>query len=90
MSDLAKTAARRVKPADRSRSADGVAAASRRGNRLPRDERRGQLLIVASDVFVDHGYRERRPDAPYLRVRSLREAAQWIMQAATREFRRHA
>jgi AcrR family transcriptional regulator len=56
MSDLAKTAARRVKPADRSRSADGVAAASRRGNRLPRDERRGQLLIVASDVFVDHGY----------------------------------
>ena len=29
---------------------------SSRGNRLPRDERRGQLLIVASDVFVDHGY----------------------------------
>jgi len=31
-------------------------------------------------VFVDYGYRERRPDAPYLRVRSLREAASWIIQ----------
>ena len=31
-------------------------ASNRRGNRLPRDERRGQLLVVASDVFVDHGY----------------------------------
>ena len=28
----------------------------RRGNRLPRDERRGQLLIAASEVFVDRGY----------------------------------
>jgi AcrR family transcriptional regulator len=57
MSDLAKAAARRaVRSAERSRPGDGVAAANRRGNRLPRDERRGQLLIVASDVFVDHGY----------------------------------
>ena len=57
MSDLAKTAARRaVKAVDRARPGDGVAAANRRGNRLPRDERRGHLLIVASDVFVDHGY----------------------------------
>ena len=57
MSDLAKAAPRRaVKPADRGRPADGIATANRRGNRLPRDERRGQLLIVASDVFVDHGY----------------------------------
>jgi D-glycero-D-manno-heptose 1,7-bisphosphate phosphatase len=31
-------------------------------------------------VFVDYGYRERRPDAPYLRVRSLSEAAAWIVQ----------
>lgn len=28
----------------------------KRANRLPRDERRGQLLIVASEVFVDRGY----------------------------------
>ena len=57
MSDLAKAAARRaVNPAGRGRPADGVVAANRRGNRLPRDERRGQLLVVASDVFVNHGY----------------------------------
>jgi D-glycero-D-manno-heptose 1,7-bisphosphate phosphatase len=41
-------------------------------------------------VFVDHGYRERRPDGPYLRVRSLREAANWIIQTIHREWRRHA
>lgn len=41
MSELSGTAAR--KPA-------------RRGGRLPRDERRGQLLAAASDVFVDHGF----------------------------------
>ena len=41
-------------------------------------------------VFVDHGYRERRPDGPYMRVRSLREAAQWIMQPAQGENCRYA
>jgi len=41
-------------------------------------------------VFVDHGYRERRPDGPYLKVRSLREAANWITRAAYGECRRHA
>lgn len=57
MSELAKMPARRaVRSADRGRPADGAAAPNRRGNRLPRDERRGQLLIVASDVFVDRGY----------------------------------
>jgi len=35
-------------------------------------------------VFVDYGYRERRPDAPYLRVRSLAEAAAWIIQKVQR------
>ena len=45
MSDLANTAQRR-----------GAKPANRRGNRLPRDERRGQLLAAASDVFVDRGY----------------------------------
>ncbi|MEB3022648.1 TetR/AcrR family transcriptional regulator [[Mycobacterium] crassicus] len=32
------------------------ATGGRRGSRLPRDERRGQLLIAASEVFVDRGY----------------------------------
>src|SRR3977135_3288610 len=57
MSDLANAAERR-----RGQSASGDTptgrspGGNRRGNRMPRDERRGQLLIVASDVFVDHGY----------------------------------
>src|SRR5450755_211077 len=56
MSDLAKAAQRRaVRSTDRVRSAEGVAA-NRKGNRLPRDQRRGQLLIAASDIFVDRGY----------------------------------
>jgi D-glycero-D-manno-heptose 1,7-bisphosphate phosphatase len=31
-------------------------------------------------IFVDYGYRERQPDGPFLRVRSLLEAANWIMR----------
>ena len=34
----------------------GRSATNRRGSRLPRDERRGQLLVAASEVFVDRGY----------------------------------
>jgi AcrR family transcriptional regulator len=49
MSDLANTAARR--PARGSGE-----TLNRRGNRLPRDERRGQLLQAASEVFVERGY----------------------------------
>jgi len=46
MSDLANSAARR-----------GAQPGSGEGrNRLPRDERRGQLLAAASEVFVDRGY----------------------------------
>ena len=60
MSDLAKATERRADTtADRGTPPEGSdrpGASNRRGNRLPRDERRGQLLIVASDVFVDHGY----------------------------------
>ena len=41
MGDLAETAARKR---------------ARPGSRLPRGERRGQLLAAASDVFVDRGY----------------------------------
>lgn len=53
MSDLANTAARRdAQPAN----TGAASGASRRGNRLPRDERRGQLLAAASEVFVDRGY----------------------------------
>ena len=41
-------------------------------------------------VFVDHGYQERRPEGPYLRVRSLREAANWIIDTARRGVLCHA
>lgn len=37
-------------------------------------------------VFVHYGYRERQPDGPYLQVRSLREAANWIVRAAQTRF----
>jgi AcrR family transcriptional regulator len=57
MSDLANTAERSgVKPRGSNRPADAAATSPRRGNRLPRDERRGQLLIAASEIFVDRGY----------------------------------
>ena len=56
MSELAKAAARRAVKPGAPRPGDGVATPNRRGNRLPRDERRGQLLVVASDVFVNRGY----------------------------------
>src|SRR6476469_3777018 len=42
--------------ANATESRGGGAAASRRGSRLPRDERRGQLLGAASEIFVDRGY----------------------------------
>ncbi|CAJ1501576.1 TetR/AcrR family transcriptional regulator [[Mycobacterium] kokjensenii] len=46
-----------AKPAGRrSSGAKASPTTGRRGSRLPRDERRGQLLIAASDVFVDRGY----------------------------------
>jgi AcrR family transcriptional regulator len=49
MSELADTVGHTgVKPSG--------AGPSRRGNRLPRDERRGQLLAAASSLFVDRGY----------------------------------
>src|SRR5690242_21727736 len=56
MSELAKAAARRAVKPGAPRPGDGMATPNRRGNRLPRDERRGQLLVVASDVFVNRGY----------------------------------
>ncbi|GFG62880.1 TetR family transcriptional regulator [Mycobacterium kubicae] len=56
MSDLAKTARRAVRSAGNLRPVEDATPSNRRGNRLPRDERRGQLLVVASDVFVDRGY----------------------------------
>ena len=36
-------------------------------------------------IFIDYGYRERRPEEPFLKVQSLREAAAWIVGAARRE-----
>src|SRR5271165_5533135 len=54
MSDLANAADRR---GARFANGDDVShGANRRGNRLPRDERRGQLLAAASEVFVDRGF----------------------------------
>src|SRR5271163_934577 len=47
MSDLANAAGR-------SGAKPGTSA--RRGNRLPRDERRAQLLMAASGIFVERGY----------------------------------
>jgi AcrR family transcriptional regulator len=57
MSDLANAAERRrAQSATSDGSTSRPAGGNRRGNRLPRDERRGQLLIAASEVFVDRGY----------------------------------
>ena len=61
MRDLGKTAERRAAGVgigdDTSNVGGGVShRAGRRGNRLPRDERRGQLLAAASEIFVDRGF----------------------------------
>src|SRR5204862_5768095 len=57
MSDLANTAERRGPGfADGDDTAGSPAGGNRRGNRMPRDERRGQLLAAGSEVFVDRGY----------------------------------
>lgn len=57
MSDLANAAERgRAGSTTGDEPARGSHGANRRGNRLPRDERRGQLLLAASEVFVDRGY----------------------------------
>jgi D-glycero-D-manno-heptose 1,7-bisphosphate phosphatase len=42
-------------------------------------------------LFIDYNYRERRPEAPFTTVRSLRDAAAWILEelrhaAASRAF----
>jgi AcrR family transcriptional regulator len=57
MSDLAKAGRRRgARTTGGERAVSTTSAANKRGNRLPRDERRGQLLAAASEVFVDRGY----------------------------------
>ncbi|UQX12420.1 TetR/AcrR family transcriptional regulator [Candidatus Mycobacterium methanotrophicum] len=57
MSDLANAAGGGVvKLGGSNRQARTPGTAARRGNRMPRDERRGQLLIAASEIFVDRGY----------------------------------
>ncbi len=56
MSDLVNSTGRRTaRPANGDRPPVNTGA-NKRGNRLPRDERRGQLLTSASQVFVDRGY----------------------------------
>src|SRR6202012_6141497 len=44
-----------VKVGGSNRPAQTRGTSPRRGNRLPRDERRGQLLIAASEIFLDRG-----------------------------------
>src|ERR1700693_4202067 len=39
-------------------------------------------IDLARSFFVDYGYHEQRPIGPYLRVHSLREAANWIVRVA--------
>src|ERR1700737_5051419 len=57
MSDLANAAERgAVKVGGSNRAAETPRTPTRRGNRLPRDERRGQLLAAASEIFVDRGF----------------------------------
>src|ERR1700709_2561954 len=57
MGDVASAAGRRGAQAATGDASSGrTTSPNRRGNRLPRDERRGQLLIAASEVFVDRGY----------------------------------
>src|ERR1700750_2283844 len=57
MGDVASAAERRGAQAATGDGSTGrTTSGNRRGNRLPRDERRGQLLIAASEVFVDRGY----------------------------------
>jgi AcrR family transcriptional regulator len=57
MSDLTNTAEKRGNEfAEGDDVAGGTGGGPRRGNRLPRDERRGQLLAAASEVFVDRGF----------------------------------
>ena len=57
MSDLANAAEKRgAQPGPGDRVPRTASGGNRRGNRLPRDERRGQLLAAASEVFVDRGY----------------------------------
>ena len=43
-----------------------------------RDIEAGQRAGCIS-LFIDYGYAERQPVAPYVRVRSLTEAADWIL-----------
>ena len=41
-------------------------------------------------IFVDYGYREQRPAEPFLRVRSLRDAVDWILRTAQVGLTQHA
>src|SRR6201985_1319077 len=57
MSDLANAAEGGVvKVGGSNRPGQTRGPSPRLGSRLPRDERRGQLLIAASEIFVDRGY----------------------------------
>jgi len=44
-----------------------------------RDVEAGQRAGCTS-LFIDHGYRERQPDPPFVRVASIGAAADWILR----------
>ncbi|TDZ75459.1 HTH-type transcriptional repressor KstR2 [Mycobacteroides salmoniphilum] len=56
MRDLANLAGRRGRVNSTVATQDSTSGNTRRGGRLPRDERRGQLVGSASEIFVDRGY----------------------------------
>ncbi len=48
-----------------------------------RDIGAGQAAGCEKNYFIDYGYKEKRPDKPYLAVKSLPEAAALIMASAS-------
>ncbi len=54
-----------------------------------RDVEAGQRAGCRS-LFIDYGYRERQPNGPFLRVRSLSEAANWIVRTLQSGLLSHA
>jgi len=54
-----------------------------------RDVEAGQRAGCRS-LFIDYGYRERQPNGPFLRVRSLSEAANWIVRTLQTGLLNHA
>jgi len=90
--DAARCTCRKPKPGlliDAARSANIDLSKSYVVGDRWRDVEAGQRAGCQA-IFVDYGYRERRPDGPYLKVHSLREAANWILNGAPVRLPRYA